>query len=73
LYCAHPCGPPFEGVFGIFSKFFGTNHNSFSWPAKQVSDMDVAHKNIPDVKVTAMKASSIPSTLRFVMKLASDF
>jgi len=45
------------------ARFVGTNHNSLSWPAKLVSHMDVANKNIPDVKVTSMKASSIPSTL----------
>jgi len=35
--------------------------------------MDVANKNIPDVFVTSMKATSIPSMLRFAMKLASAF
>ncbi|MFQ3198809.1 MAG: hypothetical protein ACI81A_002537, partial [Paraglaciecola sp.] len=39
--------------------------NSFSWPAKQVSHMNVVNKNIPDVFVTSMKAI----TLRFTMKL----
>jgi hypothetical protein len=54
---------------GRSTRFVGTNHNSFSWPAKQVSHMDVVNKNIHDVFVTSMKATSIPLTLRFAMNL----
>ncbi|MFQ3221386.1 MAG: hypothetical protein ACI8R9_002807 [Paraglaciecola sp.] len=56
---------------GRLTRFIETNHNSFSWPAKQVSHMDVVNKNIPDVFVTSMKATSTHSTLRFAMKIAS--
>jgi len=52
------------------ARFVGTNHNSFSWPAKLLSRMGVANKNLPDVFVPSMNASSIPATLRFVIKLA---
>ncbi|MFT4994052.1 MAG: hypothetical protein ACI965_001074 [Paraglaciecola sp.] len=43
------------------ARFVGTNHNSFSWPAKQVSHMDVVNKNIPDVFVAVFSKHQPPN------------
>jgi hypothetical protein len=45
---------PFGPSIGCSTRFVRTNHNSFSWPAQQVSYKDVASQFFPEEFVVTL-------------------
>ena len=72
LYFAHPCAPPFRGrLWDVQQDLLEQITTASAGLRSRWATWMWWIKSIPDVFVRSMKATRIPGTLRFAMKLVS--